>query len=295
MLKQAKHFPVTKNPMLPAGTYDGKQILVTGGGTGLGKAMAKRFAELGGEVAICSRKIPVLEKTANEINESLGKEAISFKQLDVRDTKMVQDFFADYLPDVIVNNAAGNFISPTERLTQSAFHNIIDIVLKGTASITLEAGKKMIKENKGGVFMSVGVPYASTGSAYVVPSACAKSGVEALTKSLSAEWGQYGIRLNCVSLGPIYTEGAFSRLDPTNEGQKYMVSQTPCGRLGEPEEFANLATYVCSDYASWMSGEIVTFDGGNNRQLSGMFDSVRRIPNEMWDQLAEQIKKSKSS
>merc|ERR1712038_376552 len=124
--------------MLPTGTYDGKEILVTGGGTGLGRAMAKRFAELGGEVTIASRKLPVLEKTAAEINSDLGRTGILVKQMDVRDTNKVQEFFDGYLPDIIVNNAAGNFISPTERLTHSAFHNILDIVLKGTASITLE-------------------------------------------------------------------------------------------------------------------------------------------------------------
>merc|ERR1712170_32661 len=164
--------------------------------------MASRFAELGGNVVIASRQIKVLENAANEINESVGGERVRPIQMDVKSTEAIKSCFdaIGTTPDVVVNNAAGNFISPTERLSHNAFHNIIDIVLKGSASVTLEAGKRMIAEGKRGTFLAITVPYADTGSAYVVPSACAKSGVEALTKSLAAEWGRKGIRLNAIPM-----------------------------------------------------------------------------------------------
>lgn len=278
--------------MLPTGSYEGKKCLVTGGGTGLGKAMASRFAELGGEVIIASRKVPVLEATAEEINQAVGADRVSFVQMDVKSTDAIVNCFDQIgsCPDVIVNNAAGNFISPTERLSHSAFHNILDIVLKGTASVTLEGGKRMIAEKKGGTFLAITVPYASTGSAYVVPSACAKAGVEALTKSLAAEWGRKGIRLNIIAPGPIYTEGAFGRLDPDGTEIIAMLDKVPAGRLGETEELSNLASFMCSDYASWLSGEIITFDGGNIRQLSGMFDKVKDVPEAEWDRIEAKIR-----
>merc|ERR1712168_793805 len=298
----AKHFPIKRQTMLPTDTFKDKLILITGGGTGLGKAMATKFAHLNGTVIIASRKLPVLESAAAEINEKIGSNKIVAKQLDVRNVEnitnlydSIQDEF-NTVPDVIINNAAGNFISPTERLSHSAFNNILDIVLKGTSSMTLEAGKRMIKADKPGVFLSITVPYATSGSAYVVPSACAKAGVEALTKSLAAEWGQYGIRMNAIAPGPIYTEGAFSRLDPTGAFVQKSLDKIPTGRLGETEEIANLATYLCSDYSSWTSGDIVNFDGGNIRSLSGMFDDIRQVPKESWDMIEQMIKgKAKSS
>ena len=290
-------FPAYTKPMLPPGTYDNKTCFVTGGGTGLGFAMASRFAELGGNVYIASRQTKVLSEAANLINEKIEAERVKYMKLDIKDTKNVVDCFdqMEVVPDVVVNNAAGNFISPTERLSHNAFHNIIDIVLKGSASVTLEAGKRMIKEGKGGNFLAITVPYADSGSAYVVPSACAKSGVEALTKSLAAEWGRKGIRLNCIAPGPIYTEGAFGRLDPDGNEISNMLEKVPCGRLGEREELANLASYMCSDYASWLSGEIINFDGGNIRQLAGMFDKVRKVPESEWDRIEAKIRGLKSN
>jgi len=294
---QHVHFPAITTPMLPAGSYDGKTCLVTGGGTGLGFAMASRFAELGANVVIASRQVNVLKEASELINNKVGSEKAKYIKLDIKDTKNVIDIFdqMEVVPDVVVNNAAGNFISPTERLSHNAFHNIIDIVLKGSASVTLEAGKRMIKEGKAGNFLAITVPYADTGSAYVVPSACAKSGVEALTKSLAAEWGRKGIRLNCIAPGPIYTEGAFGRLDPDGNEISNMLEKVPCGRLGEREELANLASYMCSDYASWLSGEIINFDGGNIRQLAGMFDKVRKVPESEWDRIEAKIKGLKSN
>jgi len=294
---QNVHFPAITTPMLPAGTYNGKTCFVTGGGTGLGFAMASRFAELGGKVVIASRQTKVLSEAADIINNKIEADRVSYVQLDIKDTKNVVSVFDEIgvIPDVVVNNAAGNFISPTERLSHNAFHNIIDIVLKGSASVTLEAGKRMIQAGKGGTFLAITVPYADTGSAYVVPSACAKSGVEALTKSLAAEWGRKGIRLNAIAPGPIYTDGAFGRLDPDGKEISNMLEKVPCGRLGEREELANLASFMCSDYASWLSGEIINFDGGNIRQLAGMFDEVRKVPEEDWDRIEAKIKGLKSN
>lgn len=294
---QNVHFPAMTAPMLPAGTYDGKTCFVTGGGTGLGFAMASRFAELGGNVVIASRQTKVLSEAADLINNKIEADRVRYVQLDIKDTKNVISVFDEIgvVPDVVVNNAAGNFISPTERLSHNAFHNIIDIVLKGSASVTLEAGKRMIAAGKGGNFLAITVPYADTGSAYVVPSACAKSGVEALTKSLAAEWGRKGIRLNAIAPGPIYTDGAFGRLDPDGSEISNMLEKVPCGRLGEREELANLASFMCSDYASWLSGEIINFDGGNIRQLAGMFDKVRKVPEGDWDRIEAKIKGLKSN
>lgn len=293
---QASFFPIKRNAMLPSDTYAGKTCLVTGGGTGLGKAMATRFAELGADVVIASRKMDVLEKTAEEINELVGTGRVSCIQMDQKSTDSIVGMYdqCKKTPDVIVANAAGNFISPTERLSHNAFHNIIDIVLKGTVSVTLEAGKRLIAEKRPGVFLAITVPYAEYGSGYVVPSAAAKSGIEAMYKSLGFEWGSKGMRLNCIQPGPIYTEGAFDRLDPNGEFQKKMLYDLPLGRMGETEEISNLASFMCSDYASWWTGDIITFDGGQMRSLSGMMNHVREVPESEWDAMAAKIRSLKN-
>jgi len=199
------------------------------------------------------------------------------------------------LPSVVVNNAAGNFISPTERLSPNAFKTIVDIVLLGTANVTLEIGKRLIEADQGCAFLGVTVGYAQSGSGYVTPSAASKAGVEALTKSLAAEWGKYGMRFNVIAPGPIYTEGAFSRLDPQgrmNEAGKLL----PVGRIGEIEEMANLATFMCSDFASWLSGDIVMFDGAKFPFSAGEFNKLNMYTKEDWDNMEKMIRtKAKSS
>merc|ERR1712020_121617 len=165
-----------------------------------------------------------------------------------------------------------------------------DIVLNGTAHLTLDVGKRMIKQETGGVFLSITTHYVYEGSGYVVPSACAKSGVETMMKSLGVEWGQYGIRMNCIAPGPIYTEGAFSRPDPSGKMIEEGIKVIPAGRLGEVEEIANLATYLCSDYASWINAETVTLDGGEFRSMAGEFNKLREIPQEMWDMMEKMIR-----
>jgi len=299
---QAKHFPVMKETMLPKGTYEGKVAFVTGGGTGLGRGMAEKFADLGATVVISSRKLPNLEKAAEEIISRNPSANIIPLACDIRDANAVKDTvnrmqdLTGALPSVVVNNAAGNFISPTERLSSNAFKTIVDIVLLGTANVTLEIGKRLIEAEQGCAFLGITVGYAQSGSGYVTPSAASKAGVEALTKSLAAEWGKYGMRFNVIAPGPIYTEGAFSRLDPqgriAGEGWKLL----PVGRMGEVEEIANLATFLCSDYASWLSGDIIMFDGAKFPHAAGEFNKLDMYSKEQWDQMENMIRtKAKSS
>jgi len=290
----AKHFPARADTMLPRGSYEGKVVLVTGGGTGLGKGMSRKFSELGAKVVIASRRLPVLESAAAEISSETGGQVLPL-QLDVRDPAAIKEMVDKIelelgLPNVVIHNAAGNFISPTERLSPNAFQTIIDIVLKGTGFLTLEVGKRMIAKESGGVFLAITTHYTNEGSGFVVPSACAKSGVETMMKSLGVEWARYGIRFNSIAPGPIETEGAFGRLDPSGQGAELMSGQVPVGRLGEIEEIANLATYLCSDFASWINAETVTLDGGEFRQLAGEFNKLLRVTPEQWDMLEAMIR-----
>lgn len=246
-----------------------------------------------------SRKLDVVQKTAKEISSETGNQVLAI-QCDVRDPEGVKAA-ADTcvselgLPHMIINNAAGNFIAPTERLSSNAFRTILEIVLHGTAFVTLEFGKRLIKSNQGCSFLSISTTYTKHGSGFVVPSAAAKAGVEAITKSLAVEWGRYGMRFNAIAPGPIETKGAFSRLDPTGEFRKHMLQRIPTGRLGEVEELANLAMYVLSDYANWMTGEVITLDGGELPRMAGELNDLLAIPTENWDELESIIKATKGS
>eukprot|EP00088_Acartia_fossae_P037204 TRINITY_DN38365_c0_g1_i1.p1 TRINITY_DN38365_c0_g1~~TRINITY_DN38365_c0_g1_i1.p1 ORF type:complete len:349 (+),score=59.83 TRINITY_DN38365_c0_g1_i1:36-1049(+) len=295
-LPHAKFFPARKDTMLPADTFKDKVVLVTGGGTGLGKGMSMKFSHLGAKVAIAARRLPVLEAAAKEITDQTGNPVLPI-QLDIRNPAAVKEAVDKVeaemgLPTVVIHNAAGNFISPTERLSPNAFQTIVDIVLKGTGFLTLDVGKRMIAQQTGGVFLAITTHYTNEGSAFVVPSACAKSGVETLAKSLGVEWGKYGIRFNCIAPGPIETEGAFGRLDPTGQAAATMIETIPEGRIGEIEEIANLATFMCSDYSSWINAETVTLDGGEFRSLAGEFNKLRVITNEQWDMMEALIRKT---
>lgn len=260
-----------------------KNILITGGGTGLGKQMAKTYLDLGANVIIASRKIDILKKTCEE----LGDKNIFYKKLDVKNHKDICNFVnsLETIPDIVINNAAGNFICPSKNLTYNGWNSIIDTVLKGTVDLTLELGKKMIEENKNGNFLNISTTYAQTGSAFVLPSAIAKAGCDNLTKSLASEWGKYGIRLNSIAPGPIYTKGAFDRLDPTGEFRKRAEKNLPCGRLGESCELANLVCFVTSEYMNWMTGQIINLDGGEVVGNSGEFNFLRNMSDKQWDNL----------
>jgi len=292
----AGKFPAVVAPMLAPGTFSGKTAIITGGGTGLGKGMAKILSGLGANVAITGRRLKVLEATADEISTETGNKVLPVA-MDVRDPESVKtgvDKTTEELslPGIIINNAAGNFVSPTERLSPNAFRTIVDIVLNGTANVTLDIGKRLIAQQQPAAFLSISTWYAEMGTGYTVPSACAKAGVDAMTKSLAAEWGKYGIRVNTLAPGPFPTEGAWSRLDPSGEGLKLTIDRTPAKRLGEVEELANLASYMVSDYANYMSGEIVTLDGGERRGVCGMFNTLDKVTPEQWDFLESVIRKS---
>ena len=264
--------------MLANNLYQGKNVLVTGGATGIGLTLAQSYAKLGANVMICSRNEERLQRAASTHDN------ISYKILDVRDLKGVAKFAdeiteANQLPDVVVNNAAGNFICPTEKLSLNAWNSVIDIVLKGTFAMTHELGKRLITEQKPGVFLNISTTYAETGSSYVVPSSVAKAACNNLTKSLASEWSKYGLRFHSIALGPIYTEGAFSRLDPEGKFEKEGIRNLCIKRMGEKEEVANLATYLSSDYASWMTGCVINLDGGETVWKSGEFNQVKMQSN----------------
>lgn len=277
--------------MLRDDALKGKTILITGGGTGLGKSMGLYFLKLGANLIITSRKLDVLQATAREMEAETGGKVAALA-CDVRDADQVKLLFdeADALfgkrIDAVLNNAAGNFISPTERLSSNAFGTVIDIVLKGTANITLEAGKRWIAAKQPGVFLNIVTTYAWTGSGYVVPSAAAKAGVLAMTRSLAVEWAKYGIRSNAIAPGPFPTEGAWSRLLPGDLVKKFdPAKKVPVGRVGEHQELANLAAYLVSDFSAYVNGEVITIDGGEWLKGAGEFNNLDLIPEAMWDMM----------
>lgn len=279
--------------MLKEGALKDQTIIVTGGGTGLGRAMGTYFLELGANLVITSRKIEVLEQTAKEMEAQTGGKVLAV-QCDVRDyeqvenvLKVTEERFGQI--HALLNNAAGNFISPTERLSNRAFDTVIDIVLKGTTNFTLALGKKWIANKQPGTVLNIVTTYAWTGSGYVVPSACAKAGVLAMTRSLAVEWAKYKIRMNAIAPGPFPTEGAWSRLLPGDLVKKFDPAKlVPVGRVGEHQELANLAAYLMSDYSAYVNGEVVTIDGGEWLQGAGEFSHLEKIPQEMWDMLEAQ-------
>ncbi|KAM9101703.1 2,4-dienoyl-CoA reductase, mitochondrial isoform X2 [Sarcophilus harrisii] len=297
--ERSKFFKPLKKVMLPPNSFKGKVVFITGGGTGIGKGLTTVFSSLGATCVIASRKIDVLKAAAEEISSQTGNKVHAI-QCDVRDPGMVKNAVSELIkvaghPDVVINNAAGNFISLSERLSPNAWKTITDIVLNGTAFVTLEIGKELIKAGKGAAFLAITTIYAKSGSAFVVPSASAKAGVEIMSLSLAAEWSRYGMRFNVIQPGPIRTKGAFSRLDPTGEFEQEMIERLPCGRLGTVEEISNLAAFLCSDYASWINGSIIRFDGGEYVFLSGEFNSLMKVTTQQWDMLEQLIRKTTDS
>jgi len=195
--------------------------------------------------------------------------------------------------DALLNNAAGNFISPTERLSANAFSTVIDIVLKGTVNCSLVFGKNWIKKKQQANIINIVTTYAFTGSGYVVPSAVAKGGVVTLTKSLAVEWGKYGIRMNAIAPGPFPTQGAWDRLLPGDLAEQFsFIKRVPLKRVGDHQELSNLAAFLISDYASFINGEIITIDGGEWLQGAGQFNGLEAIPEEMWDSIEASIRKT---
>jgi NAD(P)-dependent dehydrogenase (short-subunit alcohol dehydrogenase family) len=257
-----------------------KRILITGGGTGLGKGMAQRFLELGAVVYICGRREEVLKQTAAELSKAT-KGSIRAIACDVRNREAVEStidaIWNDGPLDILVNNAAGNFIARTEDLSLRAFESVIGIVLMGTLHCTMACGRRWLKAAHHGTVLNISATYAPVGSAYVVPSAIAKAGVEALTRSLAVEWGNRGIRMNAIAPGPIPTQGAFSRVLPRPELETLALERNPLHRFGTIEELANLAAFLVSDGSGYINGEVIRMDGGEFLQGAGEFSSLGRI------------------
>ncbi|WP_111670529.1 SDR family oxidoreductase [Algoriphagus litoralis] len=276
--------------MLRDGALKDKNILITGGGTGLGRSMGEYFLRLGANLVITSRKLDVLEETAREMMEKNGGMVFPVA-CDVRDIEQVEAMWEKSKAELgqihaVLNNAAGNFISPTERLSTNAFNTVLDIVLKGTSQVTLTAGKDWIAQKQSGTFLNIVTTYAWTGSGYVVPSAAAKAGVLAMTRSLAVEWAKYGIRSNAIAPGPFPTEGAWSRLLPGDLVKKFdPAKKVPVGRVGEHQELANIAAYLVSDFSAYVNGEVITIDGGEWLKGAGEFNNLDQIPQEMWDMM----------
>jgi NAD(P)-dependent dehydrogenase (short-subunit alcohol dehydrogenase family) len=273
-----------------------KVVLITGGGTGLGKSMAMRFAELGASLVIASRRKEVISEAASQMKE-IGAEVLGL-QCDVRDMDQVNSMVNDTLNqfdkiDILINNAAGNFISPTEMLSPGGFKAVVDIVLMGTFNCTLAIGKEMIKQKNGNI-LNIVTTYAWTGSGYVVPSASAKAGVLAMTRSLAVEWAKYNIRTNAIAPGPFMTDGAWKRLAPPGLNmKKKLKDRIPLKRFGEHSELANLATYLISDHSGYINGEVVTIDGGEWLKGAGQFNDLEKLPKTLWKTMQALRKQSK--
>lgn len=283
-------------PMFKSQELKDYVIVVTGGGSGLGLAMSKYFSQLGAKVVISSRNIDKLKIVASEMETETGGTVLPVK-CDVRNYDEVEAMLQDTLKtfgkvDGLVNNAAGNFISPTERLSAHAFDTIIDIVLKGSKNCTLAFGKHWIQtKQEKATILNIVTTYAFTGSAYVVPSATAKAGVLAMTRSLAVEWAKYGIRTNAIAPGPFPTKGAWDRLLPGDLKDKFDISKkVPLKRVGDHQELANLAAYLMSDYSAYVNGEVITIDGGEWLQGAGEFNMLEAIPKELWDMLETMIR-----
>ncbi len=266
-----------------------KRILITGGGTGIGRSMAERYLQLGATVFICGRRAEVVQNTAAELSASTGGTIEGFA-CDVRDREAVESLIEQLWTktplDVLVNNAAGNFLARTEDLSPRAFDAVLGIVLQGSINMTLACGRRWLAGKHAGVVLSVATTYADTGSAYVVPSAVAKAGVVALMRSLAVEWGGRGIRFVAIAPGAIRTEGAFSRLLPTPELEKKLLDHNPLHRFGTLEEIANLGAFLISDQAGYINGEMVYMDGGEMLAGASVFSLMgKRMPDDAWERM----------
>ena len=290
--------PRHTQPMLPPDTFQDQTIVVTGGGTGLGRSMGQCLLSLGANLAICGRRREVVEQAAAEMASASGRQVLAV-QCDVRQSEQVEAMHEAVRQRFgrihgLVNNAAGNFVCPTERLSYNAFNSVVDIVLKGTYNCTLAFGRRWIADRTPAAVLNISTTYAWTGSGYVVPSAVAKAGALMLVRSLASEWGKYGIRLNAIAPGSFPTEGAWSRLRPPGLGDDDPRKRIPLGRYGEHPELANLAAYLLSDYSAYITGDCVTIDGGSWLRGAGMFNDLERVTSDQWDAVQSTMKPKKS-
>ncbi len=273
----------------------GRVILITGGGTGLGRAMALRLAALGAEMFLVARREGPLAQTAEEIRAAGGQ--CGHAVCDVRDPAAVEASVVAAEQqfgrvDTLINNAAGNFIARTETLSPNAFAAVVGIVLHGTFHCTLALGRRWIASKQPGTVLNIVTTYAESGSGFVVPSACAKAGVLAMTRSLAVEWARYNIRLNAIAPGPFPTEGAWSRLMPSQEYAEHARNSHPMKRFGRHEELANLAAYLVSDQSAYVNGECVVIDGGLWLRGAGEFNDLVDLPDSLWEAMEQARKRN---
>lgn len=268
--------------MLPEKTFEGRVGIVTGGATGIGNAIAREIARLGGTVVLASRKQEKLEPAVEQIRSETGRaDAAHYHVLDVRDAEAVEAMAAKVDADhgridFLVNNAAGNFVVPAEQLTTNGWNSVIGIVLNGTFYCSSSVGKRMI-EKKNGVILNVIANYAWTGGSGVIHSASAKAGVLAMTQTLAVEWARHKIRVNAIAPGPVDTPGAAARLFPDPAIIEGIRKTIPLRRFATLEEVANAASYLLSDYAAFVTGEAFVIDGGQWLSGSDYFTRVRQM------------------
>ncbi len=280
--------------MFKEGLLKGKRILVTGGGTGLGKEMATHYASLGADIVICGRRLNVLEETADKIKSNHNVDVLA-QSLDIRSPQDVDDFidqiFATKPLDGLVNNAAGNFISPTKMLSPRGFDAIANIVFHGTFYVTHSVGRRWIEAGLKGNIISILATWVWTGSPYVVPSAMSKSAINAMTKSLAVEWGPYNIRVNAIAPGPFPTEGAWARLSPKGDlDNDSSYSAIPLGRVGEMSELQNLASFLMADGCDYLTGQTIAIDGAQYITGGGTFSGLSKLKDSDWEEIKSMIK-----
>jgi len=276
----------------------GKKILVTGGGTGLGKEMSEHYIQHGADVVICGRRESVLAETAEEFKENYGS-TVRYQALDIRSAQDVDDFIDTIFQEGplhgLVNNAAGNFISPTKDLSARGFDAIANIVFHGTFYVTHAVGKKWIEQQIKGSIISILATWVWTGSPFVVPSAMSKSALHTMTKSLAVEWGPNGIRVNAIAPGPFPTEGMTARLSPKGDMQKDSDNTIPMGRMGEMSELQNLATFLMADGCEYLTGQTIAIDGAQYLSGGGTFSQLSKMSDDDWAEIRDMIKKTNDS
>lgn len=270
-----------------------KRILITGGGTGLGKAMAQRLMELGAELHICGRRDSVLQDTAAELAKATGGK-IHTHPCDIRVAQAVDEMIERIWQehgalDGLINNAAGNFIARSEDLSQRGFDAIANIVLHGSFYVTQAVGRRWIAAKRGGSIVSIVTTWVRSGSAFVVPSAMSKAGIAAMTQSLAVEWGPKGIRLNAIAPGPFPTEGMTKRLAPTEALEKRMINAIPMRRVGNLPELANLAAFLLADEVGYLTGEVIAIDGGQWLNSAAGFGALSDLTDADWQEIRASI------